>query len=243
MSPSAPSSRRGKAKALGLPARALEQIAYAAEESIRAVLADAKAQRRLLAELAHVAIVDARRGTPRKKIERTLARSSKSVVDAWIATRISKALDRAEKEIARRAKERRALLARIRKMDARRLHAFANRYNWDDGVYALDAVVRHPKCALGTALLVYWLAKPHWFAQWRSANASDDPETFRLLAYVEARIARGDYAHAGVAFDPRKERLVEDTYDEEPKTRALPPHVFAATTRTGVATFAPERRR
>ena len=81
------------------------------------------------------------------------------------------------------------------------------------------------------------------FAQWRSANASDDPETFRLLAYVEDRIARGDYAHAGVAFDPRKERLVEDTYDEEPKTRALPPHVFAATTRTGVATFAPERRR
>ena len=124
-------------------------------------------------------------------------------------------------------------------MDVRALHRFADSYNWDDGIFAMDVVARHPGCALGTALLVYWLAKPYWHAQWRSARAADDPECFAMLAYIEGRIAKSGYPHAGIAFDPRKEKLTGDTYDDEPKKRTLPAHVFAATTKAGVVRFEP----
>lgn len=226
---------------LRAPLRVRERIAYDAEAAMRATLADAKARTKLENELAAVAAADLGRGLPRKKIEATVAKSAKNVVKAWLATQLSIAIVRARKQMARGQKEVDALLSRIAKMDARALHNFANRYNWDDGIFALDAVARHPRCALGTALLVYWLAKPYWYAQWRAASAADDPECFAMLEHIQARIATGRYAHVGIAFDPRKENLTGDTYPKKPKKRALPADVFAATTKSGVVRFEPRR--
>lgn len=119
-------------------------------------------------------------------------------------------------------------------MDARKLHAFVNRYNWDDGIWAMDRVARHPKCALGTALLIYWLAKPYWYLQWKSAKASDDPKAFEMLRFIEQRAKRGGYDHAAIAFDPRDEDFTSDTYDDERKVRAFPAHMLIATTKRDV---------
>ncbi len=224
---------------LRAPLRVRERIAYDAEAAMRATLADAKARKQLEKELTGLAAADLSRGVPRRKIETKLATSAKNVVKAWLATRLPIAMARARKQIAGGQKAVHALLSRIAKMDARVLHTFANRYNWDDGIFALDAVARQSQCALGTALLVYWLAKPYWYAQWRAASAADDPECFAMLEYIQARIATGGYAHAGIAFDPRKENLTGDTYPEGRKKRALPAHVFAATTKSGVVRFGP----
>jgi len=41
----------------------------------------------------------------------------------------------------------------------------------------------------------------------RARWVADDPEIFEMLTRIEARIAKGSYMHAGIAFDPRRERL------------------------------------
>ncbi len=225
---------------LALPPRVRARIEYNVEATVRDVLGDPRGRRVVEKEVARRARAEAARDLPKKTLESRVARSARSAVQAWIAARLPAALARARAEIARDKKETDTLLARIAAMDARALHRFAGRWNWDDGSYAPDAVVRHPACALGTALLVYWFAAPVYFTQWRTARASDDPETFAMLAYIEGRIASGGYPHAGIAFDPRHLQLTEASLrEDEPKRRELPAQVFAATTRGGVVGFAP----
>lgn len=227
-------------RALRVPERVRSQIEYAAEDAIRSALGDDRARRALLAELVELALRTAA-GKPGAGLDRRVELLAKKHIAAWRGRRIELGLAKAKKEIAAGERETKALLAKVAAMDARRLHGFADRWNWDDGTFAVDAVVRHPRCSLGTALLVYWLAKPFWHTQWKTARSSDDPEIFEMLAYIEARIAKGGYAHAGIAFDPRRERLTSVTYDDEPKRRKLPAHVFAATTKTGVVSFEPTK--
>ena len=131
------------------------------------------------------------------------------------------------------------LLTRIAQMDAAALHRFATRTTLEDGGPALDAVVRHASCSLGTALLVYWRAKPYWYAQWASADECEDPRVFAMMEAIEQRVASGGYAHAGVVFDPRREKFHQAVFRELEKKRSLPTEVFTATTKTGVLRFAP----
>lgn len=228
-----------EAMALRAPLRVRQRTAYAVEATIRAVLNDATARSALETKLARLAGAELDGDVPRKKAEAAFVRSATTFIRAWIDGRLPVALRRARAAIAAAQRETDLLFSRIERMDARALHRFANRHNWDEGIYAVDAVVRHPQCALGTALLVYWLTKPYWHTQWRTAAAAKDPETFAMLAHIEAQIARNGYAHAGIAFDPRKEELTSDTYAGTPKKRALPAHVFAATTTKDVIRFDP----
>src|SRR5262249_48616010 len=42
---------------------------------------------------------------------------------------------------------------------AEALQRLANAYNWDDGFEVPTAIADHPKCDLGTALNLFWLAE------------------------------------------------------------------------------------
>jgi hypothetical protein len=123
--------------------------------------------------------------------------------------------------------------ARIAALDARGLHRAANRHNWDEGTPALERILAHPACSLGTALLIYWLGGPWWQARWTSPRGSDAPETWALLRRIEQGIEAGRFGHHGVAYDPRKESLLADPYPEHGKRRMLPDAVYCATTTTG----------
>lgn len=227
--------------AMGLraPLCVRQRTAYAVEATIREVLNATAARGALEKKLGRVAAAELGRDVPRKAAEAAFVRAATTLVKAWIDGRLPIALRRARAAIATGQRETDRLFSRIAEMDARALHRFANRYNWDEGTYAMDAVARHPKCALGTALLVYWLANPYWYTQWRSAASSKDPEAFAMLAYIEARIAKNGYMHAGIAFDPRKEELTSTTYPGTPKKRALPAQVFAATRTKDIVRFDP----
>lgn len=206
-------------RTLHVSERVRARIAYDAEAAIRAVLGDAGARARLA-----------------KSVARLDAKDAKRAVDAWVKGRVELGVERAKRVIERSENDAHELVVRIARMDARALHRFATRWNWDEGASAMDAVVRHPRCALGTALLVYWLAKPYWYAQWASPKSADDPEVAAMLLYIEARIARGGYRHEGIAFDPRADGLTTARRTKRRK-RPLPPHVFAATTATSVVRF------
>jgi|SaaInlStandDraft_1057018.scaffolds.fasta_scaffold63185_3 hypothetical protein len=48
------------------------------------------------------------------------------------------------------------------------LHALAQQINWDGGFDELNAILDHSLCDRGTALMVYWLGEPTYFADFES---------------------------------------------------------------------------
>ncbi len=88
--------------------------------------------------------------------------------------------------------------------DPEELHVFASAYNWDGGVDDLQRVVRHPRCDLGTALLVYWRGQPGYYLQYPNRDAVPDHEreVYDLLREIEGRVAAGAYRTAAQPFDP-----------------------------------------
>jgi hypothetical protein len=130
------------------------------------------------------------------------------------------------------------------RIDSALLHRFAAAYHWDDGYDLLKRCIAHEKCALGTALLIYWMGKPHYFRQW--ADADDVPDfqrpLFDLLTSIERRVKAGKYKRAGISFDPRRHAKTDwtaITYDELPKNRELPAHMLIAVTKTKSEPFEP----
>lgn len=91
----------------------------------------------------------------------------------------------------------------LARMDPYELHLFAQDHNWDDGVGKLFDVIRHPRCDLATALLVYWNGLPEELAGWRTATEAPRAErrTVELLREIEDRVARGAYRTRLIPFD------------------------------------------
>ena len=112
---------------------------------------------------------------------------------------------------------------------AHELHYFADRWNWDGGVWRMTQLIRHPRCDAGTALLVYWRARPEYFRAY--PERSDVPEHardgFDLVMEIERRYTAGEYTSRTIPFDPRAEGLV-GAYDDRPVRRSLPPVMYDA---------------
>lgn len=83
--------------------------------------------------------------------------------------------------------------------DARELHAFAYLWNWDNGVEPLRAVIEHPCCDLGTAMMVFWLGEPE---DALLGDLETDKDELQLLRAIDARMNAGGYATANIAFEP-----------------------------------------
>jgi len=127
-------------------------------------------------------------------------------------------------------------------IDAALLHRFAKRHNWDEGRELLVRCIRHPDCSLATALLVYWLGKPHYYRQYkrRAQVPAHERADFDLLAAIERRVADGTYKHHEITFDPRRfERtdLTAQSYLDLAKQRELPAHMLIAVTKRGAVPF------
>jgi Leucine-rich repeat (LRR) protein len=110
-------------------------------------------------------------------------------------------------------------------MDPFTLHAWADRYNWDDGAKKLLTAIRNPSCSLATALLVYWRAQPYWYLQYaddREARADPTGKTIvPLIREIEQRVADGVYRHHPlIPWSPGK--TLVDPYPQHEKKRSLP---------------------
>ena len=84
------------------------------------------------------------------------------------------------------------------------LHAFAQQINWDGGFDELDAVLGHPQCDRGTALMIYWLGEPAYFAEFTSVD--DVPDVNQPLKHflnrVETRLLTDQFKSDKIRFDP-----------------------------------------
>jgi hypothetical protein len=129
-------------------------------------------------------------------------------------------------------------LRRLVSLTPGRLHGFAERFNWDGGWHKLRQIIRDPRCALGTALMLYWRGKPYFFRAYTKASEVEDylRQNFDLLRAIERGVAQGRFQHHGVAYDPSRDKGTDWTaffYPEVPNLRDIPDEMFVATTRGG----------
>jgi|GEM_PF-2075916 len=98
--------------------------------------------------------------------------------------------------------EFRAVLAEVE--TAAELHEVAENLNWDDGTEKLDALLEHPLCDRGTALMIYWLADPVYFSQYDRAEdiSGSGRDVFRFLKRVESALLAQQFSTNAIAFDP-----------------------------------------
>lgn len=118
-----------------------------------------------------------------------------------------------------------------------KLHEFAARYNWDDGLEVPRWIVNHPLCDRGTALMMYWLAGPRYYCQY--ATRDDVPHSgwnlqhYDLLREIEEKYLNGFYQHQTILFNPRHDLLngmegydwTQD-YADKPLRKELPVEMF-----------------
>jgi len=113
--------------------------------------------------------------------------------------------------------------------DPQELHLFADLWNWDGGVDELKRVATHPSCDAGTALLIYWRARPEWYLQYPTPSAVPESErdTHELIQTIERRYVAGKYGTGDIAYDPEQTGEVGLYKSEMAKTnRTLPTEMY-----------------
>lgn len=91
--------------------------------------------------------------------------------------------------------------------DPEELHEFTMRWNWDFGHWALEEILNNSACEAATALLIYWLAAPEFYRQFRDRDAvvaaNADVDGFDFITSVEARYVADSFPLGSISFDPR----------------------------------------
>lgn len=97
----------------------------------------------------------------------------------------------------------------LSELDTFALHAYAIALEGADEARMLE-VIRHPRCDLGTALLLYWMNAPHYYLRYGSREEVEPFERpgWDLLVEIEQRVAEGFYQTAHIWFDPTHDKQI-----------------------------------
>lgn len=90
-------------------------------------------------------------------------------------------------------------------MTARLLHKCVANYNWDGGFGPMRRAIRHPKCDLGTAMMVFWRCDPRFYYEAVCEGDFKSVESggaWNLVREVISKVRRGHYKTAGLSFNP-----------------------------------------
>jgi Domain of unknown function (DUF4274) len=90
-------------------------------------------------------------------------------------------------------------------------HEAANEWNWDNGVEPLAWIVNQNQCDKATALLIFHLGEPHYYAE-KLAEGKDlaDNQVYALLQGIRERWLAGFYHRSELALDVSE-------YDDPPQ--------------------------
>jgi|GEM_PF-5155272 len=92
------------------------------------------------------------------------------------------------------------------KNDWEEIHYALANYNFDDGIDFPKALVYHPDCDKGTALMLFWRFSPDYYTQFDRNNPESLPhcsqETFLLLIKLLENYESGFYKKESICFDP-----------------------------------------
>ncbi len=125
-----------------------------------------------------------------------------------------------------RAKQVAAIHKKVNKLkSAKGLHNFANSFDWDDDMEYMFAVIRHEKCEVATAKLVYWSIGPTYFQQYATAEEVEDinRDAFVLMEEIEQRMRDGKYAVGKLEYDPKNDLLKDKTKSDLPENEIKRP--------------------
>src|SRR5262245_36916934 len=85
-------------------------------------------------------------------------------------------------------------------MDSAKLHAWVERYNWDDGLAPIRPIAESPRTEFATGLLIYWrLGGPALERDTAPVNA----EAVKLQALVRLQLLAGFYPRGAARFSPK----------------------------------------
>jgi hypothetical protein len=118
------------------------------------------------------------------------------VLDKWVAANSGESLARLMQ-----------LLAQVE--SSLELHQIAANLSWDTGFNVLEKVITHPLCEKGTALMIYFLGKPHWYYQHLQKGKpliGDQPQSFAFLQRIEQSVMNQQFCIGVIGFDPTKVR-------------------------------------
>jgi len=103
------------------------------------------------------------------------------------------------------------------------LHCVAANLNWDNGLTGLLAVLDHPLCDQGTALLLYWLGEPAY--SFSTDPAAVEEET-AFLVDIQSRYLANGYPRSLIATDPAnllgEDCLANGSHPAIPEAMRLP---------------------
>ncbi|WP_294822459.1 DUF4274 domain-containing protein [uncultured Flavobacterium sp.] len=111
------------------------------------------------------------------------------------------------------------------------LHNFARSFDWDDDMEFMFAVIRHEKCEVATAKLVYWSIGPVYFQRYASAKEVEDinRDAFRLMTEIEQGMRNGKYITGKLTYDPKNDFYGDKTKSDVPENeikRQIPEFMY-----------------
>ncbi len=131
-----------------------------------------------------------------------------------------------------RDKQVAAIHKKVNKLrSAKGLHNFANSFDWDDDMEYMFAVIRHEKCEVATAKMVYWSIGPTYFQQYATAEEVEDinRDAFILMTEIEQRMSEGKYTVGKLEYDPKNDLFKDKTKSDLPENeikRAIPEFMY-----------------
>ena len=81
-------------------------------------------------------------------------------------------------------------------------YLLVSEYNWDDGAEVLNYIANSDKCDAGTAVMIFWMAEPDFYMQYKRKQDADEwaQDVWQLLQNVIVRFKTIGYASARLAY-------------------------------------------
>ncbi|AWH86641.1 hypothetical protein HYN59_16680 [Flavobacterium album] len=140
--------------------------------------------------------------------------------------------EKAAAELRRRNAEVAGIHLKVEKIKtAKALYTFADKFNWDEDVEYMFAVIRHELCETATAKLVYWRSEPNYYRKFTDENQVEEyhRDTYRLQREIEHGISAGKYTVGKLKYDPKDDHALDRTesnMSESEIKKAIPEFMY-----------------
>ncbi|MEL1245066.1 DUF4274 domain-containing protein [Flavobacterium sp. DGU11] len=140
--------------------------------------------------------------------------------------------EKAAAELRRRKAEVAGMHYRVEKIKtAKALFTFADKFNWDEDVEYMFAVIRHELCEMATARLVYWRSEPNYYQRFTAIEEVEEyhRDLFRLQREIEQGTQEGKYPVGKLKYDPKNDHGFDRTESNVPDSeikRVIPEFMY-----------------
>lgn len=140
--------------------------------------------------------------------------------------------ENAAAELRRRKAEVAAMHHKVEKIKtAKALHTFSDKFNWDEDVEHMFAVIRHSQCEAATAKLVYWRSEPNYYQKFTAVEQVEEyhRDIYRLQREIEQGMADGKYPSGKLKYDPKDDNgynRTESNVSENEIKKGIPSYMY-----------------